>query len=293
MNDIILYDRLEHIKQTLTNQIENVYISLSGGKDSTVLHYLIDIALPKNKIPRVFINTGIEYNYIVDFVKDLQKTDDRIVIYNSNVNIKKMLEEKGYPFKSKEHSKKLELYQNGSKSKWIDNYLFNEHTKFKCPKILKYQFTKDYDIKISDKCCYELKKKVIHKWEKENNKHIAITGMRNSEGGQRANIGCILLDKKNQLLKYHPLAKVTDEWCDWFVEKYNIELCKLYLPPFNFRRTGCKGCPFSLDLQKQLDIMELYLPNELKQCENIWQPIYQEYRRLNYRLKKNVQLKLF
>ena len=293
MNEIILYDRLEHIKQTLTNQTENVYISFSGGKDSTVLHYLIDIALPNNNIPRVFINTGIEYNYIVDFVKDLAKKDKRIVVVNSNVNIKRMLEEKGYPFKSKEHSKKLEVFQNGSSSKWIDNYLYNDNTKFKCPKILKYQFTKDYGIKISDKCCYELKKKTIHKWEKENNKHIAITGMRNSEGGQRKNIDCILLDKNGELLRYHPLAKVTDEWISWFIEKNGIELCKLYYEPFNFKRTGCKGCPFSLDLQKQLDIMAEYLPNELKQCENIWQPIYKEYRRLNYRLKNNVQLKLF
>lgn len=39
---------------------ENFYISFSGGKDSTVLHHLIDEAIPGNKIPRVFINTGIE-----------------------------------------------------------------------------------------------------------------------------------------------------------------------------------------------------------------------------------------
>ena len=40
------------------NLENNAYISFSGGKDSTILHYLIDLALPNNKIPRVFINTG-------------------------------------------------------------------------------------------------------------------------------------------------------------------------------------------------------------------------------------------
>jgi len=39
--------------------------------------------------------------------------------------------------------------------------------------------------------------------------------------------------------------------------------------------------------------MEKHLPNEAKQCEMIWKPIYDEYRRINYRLKRNVQLSLF
>lgn len=52
------------------------------------------------------------------------------------------------------------------------------------------------------------------------------------------------------------------------------------------------GCPFSLDLQEQLEIMQLYMPNERKQCEYIWKPVYEEYRRLNYRLKKVEKVKL-
>lgn len=294
MNELILYDRIDHIKNTLNKNIDNTYISFSGGKDSTILHYLIDIAIPNNDIPRVFINTGIEYNDIVNFVKDLQKNDDRIIIINSGINIKNMLETYGYPFKSKEHSKKLDLYQHGSSSEWITNYL-DEHkiSKFKCPKVLRYQFNKNYNIKISDKCCQKLKKDVLHNYEKNNNKKCGITGMRNSEGGQRANLNCILLDKKGNLKRYHPLAKVTDEWCEWFIEKYNIKLCKLYYEPFNFKRTGCKGCPFSLDLQKQLDIMEKYLPQELLQCEKIWEVVYKDYRAHNYRLKNKKQLELF
>ena len=38
--------------------------------------------------------------------------------------------------------------------------------------------------------------------------------------------------------------------------------------------------------QKQLDIMEELLPNEKKQCELIWKPVYDEYRRIDYRLRK-------
>ena len=39
--------------------------------------------------------------------------------------------------------------------------------------------------------------------------------------------------------------------------------------------------------------LEKYLPNEKKQCEIIWKPIYEEYRRINYRLVSSKQLSLF
>lgn len=65
-----------------------------------------------------------------------------------------------------------------------------------------------------------------------------------------------------------------------------IKLCKLYYPPYNFERTGCKGCPFALKLQDQLDLMQIFFPAERKQCENIWEPVYNEYRRIGYRLRR-------
>lgn len=56
---------------------KNSYISFSGGKDSCVLSRLIDIALPGNKIPRVFINTGIEYSLIMKFINECKRCDNR------------------------------------------------------------------------------------------------------------------------------------------------------------------------------------------------------------------------
>ena len=72
-----------------------------------------------------------------------------------------------------------------------------------------------------------------------------------------------------------------------------IKLCKLYYPPFNFERTGCKGCPFALDLQKELDVLGELLPNERKQCELLWKPVYEEYRKIGYRLRKKNEFLLF
>lgn len=297
--EFLLFDRIEKIKQ-INEQYDlenNAYISFSGGKDSTILHYLIDFALPNNKIPRVFINTGIEYNDIVEFVKELQKNDDRFVIISSKKNIKQILENYGYPFKSKEHSDRLNQFQNGNLSDYVKYYIGLESKKKKgrkCPKKLFYQFSNDFTLKVSDKCCYQLKKSIANKFQQEYKKSIFLTGMRKEEGGQRINIkGCILTDKNGKLKKFHPLLVVDEEWENSFIEHFNISLCKLYYPPFNFKRTGCKGCPFNLNLQEQLDTMEKLLPNEYKQCEIIWKPVYDEYRRIGYRLKKYKQINIF
>ena len=250
------------------------------------MHYLLDQAIPNNSIPRVFINTGIEYNMIVDYVKELKKNDNRILIIDVKKNIKKTLNEVGYPFKSKIHSSKVGQYQSGSRAKSVLDYKNRQgKSKFNCPKKLLYQYDEDFSIKLSDKCCYEFKIKPISHYESESGRTIRLTGMRKEEGGQRFNISCIVTDKAGNIKKFHPLAVVSEQWEEWFIEKFNIKLCDLYYEPYNFKRTGCKGCPYSLDLQDQLEKMYLYLPNEAKQCELIWKPIYDEYRRINYRLK--------
>ena len=300
-NELLLFDRINIIKDTINKYgIDKFYLSFSGGKDSTILHYLLDMAIPNNNIPRVFINTGIEYNYIVDFVKELAAEDERFVLLKPTKHIKDVLEKNGYPFKSKEHSKKVDQYWRSKKiTHYLDMYINPENngrfkTKYKCPKMFLYQFTENNKIHFSHLCCDKLKKEPVKKWAKENKKSIAITGMRGEEGGQRANIkGCIITDGKGNVKKFHPLLVVDNSFEEWFIKENKIRLCKLYYEPFNFKRTGCKGCPFALDLQEQLKLMAELLPQEKKQCEFIWKPVYQEYRRLNYRLKRDEEITIF
>ena len=296
--ELELFDRINVIKDTNKKyDLENnSYISFSGGRDSTCLSYLIDIALPNNKIPRVFINTGIEYMAIVNFVKDLASKDSRFVILKPTQAIKPMLEKYGYPFKSKQHSHNVAIYQHSGINWSVKRYLglVESNTLFRCPKCLNYQFTDDFKIKCSDKCCFKLKKEPIHKWQTQNNKTIAILGLKQDEGGQRASHkGCVVFDKEKNLTKFKPLNPLSEEWENWFIKSNNIKLCELYYQPYNFKRTGCAGCPYSLDLKEQLKTMELYLPEERKRVELIWKPIYEEYRRIGYRLEKEEQLKLF
>ena len=283
-------DRVEFIRQAdkQYNLKGNAYLSFSGGKDSTVAHYLLDISLPGNRIPRVFIDTGIEYDLIRKFVQELAERDDRIIILKPSLPIKATLERYGYPFKSKEHSMRVNDFNRGSQAPYIQKYIRKTEKRiFVCPKILRYQFEERGKYPYSDKCCDKMKKEPIRKWERENGKTICITGMRKQEGGNRNKIGCIT--HKKGTMHINPLAPMKEEWLDGFIKEHEIRLSDLYYPPFNFKRTGCKGCPFSLDLEEQLDKMAIYLPKERAQCEAIWKPVYDEYRRIGYRLKKEKQ----
>lgn len=286
-DEFLLQDRMQKIRSMneLYDLEHKAYVSFSGGKDSTVLHHLIDEALPGNTIPRVYINTGIEYKKVVGFVERERERDERIKIIMPQKNIRQVLEEFGYPFKSKEHSLYLSVYQHSGPGKTVNRYLHRDNSRFQCPDKLRYQFTSTFPLKVSNKCCYKIKKDVAAKWQEANEKTITITGMRATEGGLRTTLkGCAIFDE-GQLKKFHPLQPLEDDFIEWYIKKRNIQLCELYYPPFNFQRTGCKGCPYAVDLQKQLDIMSAYMPEERRQCELLWGPVYKEYRRIHYRLE--------
>lgn len=293
-NEFILMDRIQKIKQIISQYGEdNFYISFSGGYDSTVLHYLVDMAIPENTIPRVYANTGIEYNKIIEFVEKLKNNDNRFIILKPELPIKPTLEKYGYPFKSKKHSALLKVYQKYKTTDGrtgIQHYLHisNDGKEWSpaqsCPQKLKFQFSPDYDLKISDDCCTMLKEKPLKKWQKENNRKYAILGLMREEGGRRFNAHCLRM-LNGELKTFQPLVAITKEWEKWFIDKYNLEVCELYNEPYNFKRTGCKGCPFALKLEEELETLEKFFPAERKQCEIIWKPVYDEYRRINYRLK--------
>lgn len=77
---------------------DGVYVSFSGGKDSTVLLNIARKMYPS--IPVAFVNTGLEYPEIVKFVK----TFDNVEILKPKKNFKQIISEYGYPFFSKEVS---------------------------------------------------------------------------------------------------------------------------------------------------------------------------------------------
>lgn len=248
------------------------------------------MAVPGNAIPRVFADTGIELKMIRDFVNERQKTDSRVVVIKPSVSVKRSLEEYGYPFKSKGHSKLVDRYQRIGKCDSVKQYLGEREDKKpwssakSCPKKLKYQFKKDFPLRVSDNCCVKMKEEPLEKWQKENKKQYFIIGLMREEGGRRETANCLAF-RNNKLRAFQPMVSLTKEWEEWFIKEFDVQICDIYKPPYNFTRTGCKGCPFAIDIQKGLDTLGKFFPTERKQCEEIWKPVYEEYRRIGYRLK--------
>lgn len=89
-----------------------VYVSFSGGKDSTVLLDLARRIYPD--IEAVFVNTGLEYPEIVKFVQ----TVDNVTILKPKKRFKEVVEEYGYPVISKEvsHAAEYAHRKDGSRS---------------------------------------------------------------------------------------------------------------------------------------------------------------------------------
>ena len=79
-----------------------VYISFSGGKDSTVLYWLARKLYPN--IKAVFCNTGNEYPDIVKFVRGMKEQGMNIEIIYPKLKPREVLAKYGFPLVSKETS---------------------------------------------------------------------------------------------------------------------------------------------------------------------------------------------
>lgn len=106
--------------------------------------------------------------------------------------------------------------------------------------------------KITHLCCYYLKKKPFHNYEKETGKK-AILGIRNTESALRKKQyqSCFTKDKK-----FTPIWDLTDELLEQIIKKYNIEVPKIYE---HISRTGCMGCPYGTykhETEKELDLID-------------------------------------
>lgn len=72
-----------------------VYVSFSGGKDSTVLLHLVRELFPD--VEAVYIDTGLEYPELRQFVK----TFDNVTWLKPEMNFRQVLDKYGYPIISK------------------------------------------------------------------------------------------------------------------------------------------------------------------------------------------------
>lgn len=83
---------------------DGVYVSFSGGKDSTVLLDIVRNRCGYKDVPAVFVDTGLEYPEIREFVK----TFENVEWVKPKLTFKQVIQKYGYPFMSKEISESVQ-----------------------------------------------------------------------------------------------------------------------------------------------------------------------------------------
>ena len=239
-----------------------VYVSFSGGKDSTVLLHMAREMYPD--IEAVFVNTGLEYPEIQKFVK----TFDNVTILRPKMRFDEVIKKYGYPMISKEVSQAIWYARKGSK--WANNYFegFDGKEKphsFKKAMYSKYKPLTETDFLCSNNCCRIMKEKPL----------IAIMA---SESKKRETAwliaGCNTFDAKKPTSK--PMSFWTEQDVLQYIKEYNIQIASVYgdivyadnpeqmrledycvdcgreeLATTGCDRTGCIFCGFGCHLEKE------------------------------------------
>jgi 3'-phosphoadenosine 5'-phosphosulfate sulfotransferase (PAPS reductase)/FAD synthetase len=138
---------------------------ISGGKDSTVLLDLarsIDGTILHLRCTAVFVDTGLEYPEVRDFVKSIKD----VSWLRPKKSFRDVLSQYGYPVVSKETAQKIYEIRHTHSDK-LRNRRMNGDIKGHGKIGEKWKKLIDAPFKISHMCCTVMKKRPIHKYEME------------------------------------------------------------------------------------------------------------------------------
>ena len=96
-----VYELAQERLKVIFSEFDNIYVSFSGGKDSTVLLNLVRRFIDPNT-KAVFCNTSNEYPEIVYFVRQTEN----VTIIRPNMTFKQVVAKYGFPLVSKQQAKR-------------------------------------------------------------------------------------------------------------------------------------------------------------------------------------------
>jgi len=217
--------------------LDKVYVSFSGGKDSTVLFHLARRLYPD--ILSVFCNTGNEYPEIIKFVRQMQAEGANIQIIRPKLTPRQVWEKYGFPLVSKETSSKIHRIRFNPSSQAAKQWLGNGF--FALPKKWRYLINEPYEI--HNICCDKLKKEPFHRYEKESGRR-PLLGVMASESKMRA--GKYLRDGSCNVWGEKPLSRPLSIWTEndiWeYIKRFGLPIAEIYHK--GATRTGCFGCAY-------------------------------------------------
>lgn len=282
-----------------------VYVSFSGGKDSTVLKHIVDSMF--DDVPALFVNTGLEYPEIQKFAM----SQKNVVTVRPEMRFDEVLKKYGYPVASKETSKRIYELRNYNLTEAYRNKLL-KHPDSRKRISDRWKCLIEAPFESSSKCCDVMKKKPIKAYEKEVGRKPFIGTMATESylRHQRWLLhGCNAFESNRPTSQ--PLSFWTEQDILQYLKKYDVPYCSVYgeivptsdeeqiegqlttfdvlndyegtlLKTTGCSRTGCIFCMFGCHLEKEPNrfqrLKETH-PNQYRYCigggemvDGKWQP---------------------
>jgi 3'-phosphoadenosine 5'-phosphosulfate sulfotransferase (PAPS reductase)/FAD synthetase len=254
-----------------------VAVSFSGGKDSTIALELTRQLFPE--VPAVYVDTGLEYPEIVEFVKSVPN----VTWLRPERSFSQIVAQYGYPVISKDVAHHVYYARKGST--WAINHLNGmnpdgSHSWY-CQRYMKWRFLLEAPFLISDHCCNDLKTRPISKYRRETG-NMAILATLACESKRREGAflrtGCTAYNKKEPTCQ--PLAFWLEQDVLEYLRLTGIPYASIYgdiverngkLITTGAQRTGCMFCMMGLHLEKKpnrFQRMALTHPDQHNFCIN-------------------------
>lgn len=268
----------------------DVYVSFSGGKDSTVLSHLVHDIYPN--VPLVFSNTGLEYPEIQSFARKMGAEFVR-----PKMRFDEVISKYGYPIISKEVATSVEearAHTDGHNA-WIRRNEFtgtrvNPKTGELCPfqKTKYLPLVRDLQFKISSKCCDMMKKAPMKAYQRKSKRYPFI-GTQTNESRIREfswlKHGCNSFEEKKTS---QPMSFWREQDVLQYIKDEGLEIASIYgeivstdkdgfgydaLPGCDFnlkctgcQRTGCIFCGFGAHLDGRFIRLAKTHPKQYEYC---------------------------
>lgn len=283
----------------IISKFKKILVSVSGGSDSDIVMDIVEKVKSKDQIiDYVFFDTGIEYQATKNHLDYLeQKYGVNIKRVKAIKSIPISCREHGQPFLSKYVSEQIgalqrfdfkfedkpyeELIKEYPKCKSRLKWWCNEY-KARWLSIGNFKYLKEFLVlnppkfKISSKCCTYAKKKPAKTMFFDNGYDLNVLGLRKAEGGIRqfANKTCFSEHANGGVTTFLPIFWFLNDDKKYYNEYFKIVNSDCYTK-YGLSRTGCVGCPFERNIDKELSAALHYEPNLYKACNKIFKDSYE------------------
>lgn len=162
---------------------------------------------------------------------------------------------------------------------WWCNVITGNTTQYaikRTPYLKEFMMQHPPEFRISDRCCYYAKKKVISRFIKSGDYDLSVTGVRQAEGGIRAATykNCFSEGQNGSIDHFRPIFWLRDNDKKEYCAHYNVIHSRCYTE-YGLIRTGCFGCPFGKRFEGELASIERYEPKLFLAANNIFGKSYE------------------